>query len=123
MIKVLLVVPRMSGDQTWESLGVQYIQSYLCSKGIASDIIDMQFNSMEEIKEKIEKKKYDFLGISATTSVYEIAVTLAYVAKSIRPTIKIIIGGPHITPNVKLPECFDYAVRGEGEITFYEIVR
>jgi len=73
----------------------------------------------------IEEYDPDVVGISALSLEAANIHTIAAVAKSIKPSIKVVVGGPHATifydqalkdPNV------DYAVVGEGETTFIELL-
>jgi radical SAM superfamily enzyme YgiQ (UPF0313 family) len=79
----------------------------------------------QEIMEQVEKFKPDVVGISTMTNKYPMAVKIAEITKSINPGIQIVIGGHHASIfGEKLLEDknIDFAVYGEGEITFLELI-
>ncbi len=73
-------------------------------------------------------KKYDpeVVGITSTTSMIPDAYTVAKIAKMHNENVKVVMGGPHVTfvPERTFKECpyIDFIVRGEGEITFKELI-
>jgi radical SAM superfamily enzyme YgiQ (UPF0313 family) len=78
-----------------------------------------------EIKQQVEKFNPDIVGISTMTSKFPMAVRIAKITKSVDPGIKIVIGGHHSSIfGAKLlnDKNIDFAVIGEGEITFLELV-
>jgi radical SAM superfamily enzyme YgiQ (UPF0313 family) len=90
-------------------------------------INNRQHEIWEEIKNKIKNFNPDIVGISMFTGAYKSAKIVAQLAKEINPEIKVVIGGPHSTLSpqetlIKNNE-FDYAIRGEGEYTFLELVQ
>ncbi|NVM03239.1 MAG: radical SAM protein [Candidatus Helarchaeota archaeon] len=71
-----------------------------------------------------EKKvqKFDLLGVSASTSMINDALKLCKIAKD--HDVKTIIGGYHasLVPETAMYPQVDLTVRGEGEITFPEVI-
>jgi anaerobic magnesium-protoporphyrin IX monomethyl ester cyclase len=67
---------------------------------------------------------YDVIAISAMTKDVPRALKFAKEIRKISPRIKIIIGGHHVSgsPNIVLNSAVDYAVIGEGEETFVELL-
>lgn len=68
--------------------------------------------------------KFDFIGITATTSLVNNSLEIARIIKVQQPQAKVIIGGVHATvlPAEVLAEpTVDLVVRGEGEITMQEL--
>src|SRR4030067_1820063 len=117
-----IVFTRMTATEgeSSEPLGICYIASYLREKGFDVNIVDREKN----IVEKIKKLNPDFVGISSTTLSYWKAIEIAKELKIELPDTKIIIGGNHITAlPMKMPDCFDIGVVGEGEITTLEILQ
>lgn len=98
-------------------LGFAFLASYL-----EKSFNDIEFFYNDDVNELI-KEKPDLVGISSYTPYFGNAIQIA---KTIKQTLNVpvILGGCHITslPHF-LPECFDVAVIGEGEITFLEIVK
>jgi len=108
-------------------LGLAYISSYLESKGIDSKIIDMnaEQGDAETQVEKI-KEKPDIIGITSMTSTIMNAYEIARLLKLKFPDTKIVFGGVHPTvlPEDVLSYNFiDYVIRGEGEYSFYKLVK
>ncbi|MFX0133920.1 MAG: B12-binding domain-containing radical SAM protein, partial [Candidatus Hodarchaeota archaeon] len=70
--------------------------------------------------------KPDILGLTAKTPDIRECEKLACKMKSIKSSIKVIVGGAHVTGIRKrvLEECdwFDFGIYGEGEITFCELL-
>lgn len=97
-------------------LGLAYIAAILEKKGFKSHIIDLNL-----VKEKIDVKNYDAIGISTLTPTIKRAIEIAKQIKSIDDEIPIVMGGPHATimdKQVLETGFVDFVVRGEGEYTF-----
>jgi anaerobic magnesium-protoporphyrin IX monomethyl ester cyclase len=82
----------------------------------------------EQIKEEIQKRKPDIVGIANPFSTQvEHAKKVADIAKDVDPKIFTIVGGPHVTvvPKEFLEEAktVDVAVIGEGEYTMLDIAK
>jgi anaerobic magnesium-protoporphyrin IX monomethyl ester cyclase len=100
-------------------LGMAYIKSYLKSKDRTIDVNLIQ----EDIYSKVIEYKPDIIGISSISFFYENAIIFAKSIKKLFPSVKIIIGGAHITLTPKaLDPVFDCGVIGEGEETTLELV-
>lgn len=79
----------------------------------------------KEIEEKIRSFRPDIVGITTMTTKFPMASRIAKITKSIGPEIKVVIGGHHSSIfGAKLlnDNNIDFAVVGEGEITFLELV-
>jgi radical SAM superfamily enzyme YgiQ (UPF0313 family) len=100
-------------------LGLGYIASYLVENGIAAE---EDIRIVDSIEEAIEFRP-DILGVSSVSQVLADARQFAKKCKEITGSFNI-LGGYHITclPE-SLPEEFEIAVIGEGELTFAEIVK
>ena len=83
--------------------------------------------TFDDVRKRIKKFDPDVVGITATTSMIPDAYKVAEIAKEINENVKVVIGGPHVTflPDRTMEECksIDFIVRGEGEITFKELIR
>ena len=78
-----------------------------------------------EVKEIIRKFTPDIIGITSMTNKFPMVLRIAQIAKSINPSINIIIGGHHPTiygGSLLKDNCFDFAVAGEGELTVCELI-
>jgi len=109
-------------------LGLGHLAAYLESKGIEARIIDGQISDLTE--ETLGKEIQDFLpdivGITSTTVLTSAAQEVAKWTKNISRDIKVVMGGVHPTvlPEESLEDKnVDVVVRGEGEITFFELVK
>ncbi|MDD3985487.1 MAG: radical SAM protein [Methanobacterium sp.] len=129
-MKIALIFPRYKYPSGDAPLGIAYIASYLRknAKNIEElEIIDTTFHkNKNEIKEILLKKKYDIVGFSVMTTMYKDAVWIAEYIKKIHPKTIMVFGGPHATilseDTIKEP-CVDIISIGEGEKTFYEIIK
>ncbi len=133
MLDILLINPNNSeisdfGEGILPPLGICYISSYLKSKKIKSEVLDANaLNlSIQDILETVESKQPKIIGLTGTTPLILRIYKLASKIKESFPDIKIVVGGPHVSvlPERTLKECssIDMIVRGEGEITSYELV-
>ena len=88
------------------------------------DILDLNSDSSIGIKEMEEKLcEYDLIGITCMTFSLRIVLNICKLAK--RNDIPTLVGGFHPTlkPDViDQFDCIDMIVRGEGELTFKEII-
>jgi anaerobic magnesium-protoporphyrin IX monomethyl ester cyclase len=70
--------------------------------------------------------RYDYFGITATTSVANNANRLSKLIKYYHPQSKIVFGGVHVTA---LPEepfargCADFVIRGDGEDSLVQLIK
>ncbi len=107
-------------------LGIASIATYLVRKGVVDkktvQILDL--NLEKKILPKIKKFKPDIIGISSMTQFYPRAIKLAKKIKAQYKKLPVVIGGVHIsTAPHSFSEAFDIGVIGEGEETFYELIR
>ena len=112
---------------TGPPLGLAYLASMIREEhdvkivdSLAEDL------SYEDVGKIIKQYDPDLIGITATTSMMPDAYKVSRIAKDINENVKIVLGGPHVTfipeRTVKECPCVDYIVRGEGELTFKELV-
>ncbi|MCK4670376.1 MAG: radical SAM protein [Nanoarchaeota archaeon] len=102
--------------------GLRTIASFLkdCS------LENLYNKNWDEIEELIKKSKPDIVGISCFTFNRHTVFKLASLVKKINPGTKVVLGGPFPTLMynliLKKVKDIDYIVRGEGEVTFKELV-
>lgn len=133
-MKILLVSPptdsvikRVVGT-TGPPLSLAYLASMVRDEHdvIIVDSIAEEL-TFDDVRKRIKKFDPDVVGITATTSMIPDAYKVAEIAKEINENVKVVIGGPHVTflPDRTMEECksIDFIVRGEGEITFRELIR
>ncbi len=136
-MKVVLIKPNVPKNVLFDEsqgkgsfqqpLGLAYIASYIRERGIEVSIIDALVLNLnyEEIQEKVNKINPDVIGISSNTIDFEVTVKLTEYLKKNNDKL-IVIGGPHIsaTPETTMKnKCFDVGIIGEGEITFYKLLK
>ncbi|WP_297475675.1 radical SAM protein [Thermococcus sp.] len=132
-MKVLLILPptdsaikRVVGT-TGPPLGLAYLASMIREEhdvriidGIAEDL------TFEDVMKILKRYDPDMVGITATTSAIYDAYAVAKIAKNLNENVFVVMGGPHVTftPELTMRECpcIDAVVRGEGELTFKELV-
>lgn len=135
-MEILLINPpwfKTSGN-IWKNIsacippfGLALLASLVREEGHSVSIIDCNALriGLDKIKEYLPPSAPRFVGITATTVLFNNALELARLIKKIYPDTKIIMGGVHSTI---LPEEVlgfkevDYVVMGEGEYTLLELL-
>lgn len=131
MTKILFVNPksifRINVKPTiYPPLGLGYMATVLEKNGFDVKIYD--FN-VEDISYEsfIKKYKPDFVGVTATTFLYNNARQTLKTTKKIIPETKTVLGGTHISAlkNQTMEEniSLDFGVYGEGELTILELLK
>ena len=136
--RVLLISPqvdyaRMFGKASTTTpsnipLNLLYLSAYLESKNIPVKILDGQINDLDEQSLIINIKQFNpnVVGISCATPLVHAAYGIAKTVKAVSGQITVVMGGPHPTvlPEETIAdENVDIVVRGEGEITLFELVQ
>ena len=120
-MKILLINPEFPGYRGKDTfpVGLGYLSGTVRDKDVS--VIDCSVDKFS--KEKIERINPDIVCITSTTPSFPKAKEYAFVIKKILPDSLVVMGGTHVTfkPEDGL-EVADIVVRGEGEITFREIV-
>ena len=108
-------------------LGILYISSYLEKQGIENEIFDTTFSSKKELKKFILKYLPDHIGIyvNLMTKLNVLEIIKFIKSDNSLSNSKIILGGPDVRYNAEnfLKHGADYLVIGEGEESFYELVK
>lgn len=91
------------------------------------DLVLKRKNVPKAIRQAMDEVKPDLVGISSMTFQYDTAKKIAGLIKTINPEIKIVLGGYHAslageTFGSEDLSYFDFLIRGEGEVTFRELV-
>ena len=110
-------------------LGLLYIAAYIERHSnfdvevLDTQVLDIGYNKLKEV---IEEKSPDVVGITAMTFTLIDVIKTADIVKEIDRDIKVVLGGPHVHiypyETIKLPQV-DFIVLGEGEVTFLELVK
>ena len=124
-MNILLINPAPTGTLKatgvlFPPLGLLYIAAYAEKEG--HEVVVRDF-AIQRRKEEIDFKKYDIVGISTDTTRHRQALQLAKKAKTMGCTV--VMGGPHpgyVDEEMLSTKRVDFIVRGEGEITFSELV-
>lgn len=107
-------------------LGILYIASYLRSKHISMAVKDLNLfsNWRYVLIKSIKAYNPSVIGISSNCTNIQETLEIAAITKRINPKISVVVGGPHptIAPNTYNNKNIDFIVKGEGEITFYELL-
>lgn len=130
-MKVILINPRLSKKirvKIYPPIGLGYLASYLENAGHKVRIVDslvMNYD-MDDIKKELKQFDPDVVGVTATTPYIYEALLIVKIAKENNPNCMTVLGGPDPTFRAKeiLKESpyVDVIVRGEGEITFTELL-
>lgn len=81
--------------------------------------------SLEETAQAVIETNPDVVGLTSTTGIIDIVVAIAALIRQERPDVTIVLGGPHISAvreEVLRHDWVDFAVFGEGEISFLELL-
>lgn len=121
-MKIILINPKYPfyrGKDLFP-LGLGYIAA-ISEKYAETKVIDMNVEKTN-IEQAVKEFMPDIVGITSTSPAFPEAKRIASEIRNVSPA-KIIIGGVHATfrPDEAL-EASDIAVRGEGELTFEEIL-
>lgn len=109
------------------TLGLATIAAVADQKGHKMEILDLSYLDYDPkvIEEKIKEFKPDVVGVTATTPLVNQAIDISYIAKDISQSIKVVVGGAHVTamPRETLNVSrIDAVVMGEGDYILSEIL-
>lgn len=128
--KILLVNPPTSSGMyasVMPPLGPLYIDSYLRSKGLAVDFVDLgvEVNWGKALQKYLVKNKPEIIGMSSNISNLSTTKEVAKRAKAYNKEAIVVVGGPlpSSSPELYLDENIDFVVKGEGELTFYNFIK
>ena len=131
-MKIALIFPPniYQTKQSMPPLGIAWLAAVLRENGFKDVVlIDSMANhySNADILELLKKEGPDMVGISFGTQIRFSAFDLIRLIKESFPDAPVVVGGPHPTLTAQdtlenIPE-IDFAVRGEGEISFLNLVK
>ena len=117
------------GEESVTGWGVLVLAAVARQQGYEVAIVDAKAGgvTLEEATRRVTDLSPDVLGVSATTISITNGARIAAAVKERLPNVVTVVGGPHVSaaPEATLqafPQ-FDYGVAGEGEITFFELLR
>lgn len=117
------------GDETSNPpIGIMYIATYLNMKGYNCKILDIGLKSLSLLDtiNYIRNINPRIVGISILTPSVVSAILLANEIKKTLPHIIVGCGGTHLCVDptfIQRYTCFDFGVKGEGEIIMAEIMK
>lgn len=131
---ILLINPAVPSESPWglskllPPLGLAYVAASLEQAGFQVEIFDNYLHRKQAlgIKEVVEKKRPEIVGLGCNSVNYRQCVEIAKAVKSVEPSCKIMVGGPHpscVPESVLEHKEIDYAVMGEGEKAAVELAR
>ncbi len=128
--RILLLRVNSAIESAPVPLGLMYIASYLKSKTkdtIEMEILDARSKdlSLEATKRAVLDYSPDILGITSMHAEKAEVHKIARMIKEAMPKIKIVIGGPYPSSeymHLLEDKNIDYAVIGEGEEVFHELI-
>jgi anaerobic magnesium-protoporphyrin IX monomethyl ester cyclase len=124
-----MVTQKRKGYTIYPPAGILYLASALENSGFKVQVIDAVAggNSIANILGIINSSSaHPIVGISATTPQIRGGLQLATKIKQLNNKLCIGIGGPHVSADPAFIErfkVFDFAVIGEGEKTFPELIK
>ncbi len=116
------------GGSTAPPLGILMLAAVARNEGFDCTVVPAAALALseQELLERLEVSRPDILCISSTTLAIGNANSFAVKAKRLFPSLKIVVGGPHVTaaPDETMERfsVFDIAVVGEGEATLIELL-
>ena len=115
--------------QLYLSSGLAYLAAVLEENGQEVIVIDCPALEMtqKDLQNKLSSVQPDIIGITSMTPTIQSAFLSAQGAKEVCPNARVVLGGPHATfmdqQILQEEKAIDIVVRGEGELTFLEIVQ
>jgi anaerobic magnesium-protoporphyrin IX monomethyl ester cyclase len=90
-----------------------------------ADLILVQRRSRETVTRLMREFDPEVVGLSVMTFQRRTAVRIVELVRSLKPKVRVVVGGydPSLAPDAYVPTGVDYIVRGEGELTFRELLR
>lgn len=113
-------------ESLWINHGITSLAVCLKQQGHSVKLFDLRdLSSWGQFKALVAMDYSTFYGVSMPTLDFHDAVKAAKIIKTVKPNVKVAVGGPHpsICPTeVAELQCFDYVVKGEGEVTFPKLI-
>lgn len=128
-MRSLHVNPTIDRELELFHLGAAGVASYLNAVGRhQAEVIDFTFawSRWEQVlRERLDRFEPDVLAISTVTPRMPSVRRIAQVARQMRPSLTVVLGGHHASLDtegtVRLPEV-DYVIIGEGELTYHALL-
>ena len=115
---ILLVQPAINFERTYP-LGLAYLAGHLARRGHRVRGFDARLDGPSAFRRALAPRDLRLVGVSLYSTNLEAGLSLARLARRLRPDLRVVLGGPHVTlaPETLVREsCWDYLVRGDGEV-------
>jgi len=114
-------------EGSWMNHGLSILSSATKQAGHQVALLDLRrLTGWDEFRRKVSEAGKSIFGLTMMSVDFNNVVKAAQIIREENPVSKIIVGGPHpsiCSEELTQLDCFDYIVRGEGEITFPELLR
>jgi radical SAM superfamily enzyme YgiQ (UPF0313 family) len=91
----------------------------------AADLVLVQGRVRETVERLVREQAPDVVGLSVMTFQRRTAKRVVELVRGLRPGVRVVVGGydPSLAPSAWSDGSADFVVRGEGELTFRELLR
>jgi radical SAM superfamily enzyme YgiQ (UPF0313 family) len=91
----------------------------------AADLVLVQGRVRETVERLVREQAPDVVGLSVMTFQRRTAKRVVELVRSLRPGVRVVVGGydPSLAPAAWSDGSADFVVRGEGELTFRDLLR
>lgn len=133
--RILLIQPNYTATgweyygMTFPPINLTYVAAYLEDLDVEVAILDAKVENLnyKQLKKRIQKFNPDLVGISVFVSAsIKVCNDYAKIIKEVNPNCTVVFGGRHPTwepdDTFRVKE-IDILVRGEGELTFRELIQ
>lgn len=110
-------------------IGIASISSFLKSKGVDVEVLDLYFEDIQLAKKKLMNISTDVAGFTCLTGEHQNSLYAAQLIKeNSRPAPFVVLGGPHASAAnfdeliLRNYHFIDFVIRGEGEISTFELL-
>lgn len=147
--RVGLVIPPspfLLDERVFVSLGILRVASSLEAQGVTVGVLDLSgvSNYLEAVAAYVQTADIEWIGITCTTPQLPAASSIAMKIREVRPNLRIVLGGPHVTLTYSavkiekklgrdngrahraaelLETLFDTLVSGDGELVAFELFK
>ena len=133
--KILLINPpaiidpktkEVQSSDSYPSLGLFYLNSFLKNHGYESKILDFFFSNLNDIKKILLRENADIIGITCLTHSRLSSIKMAIQVKLLKKDTIVILGGHHATfmyEQLLQEYDIDFIVLGEGEKKLLNLVK
>lgn len=130
---VVLIEPLVSRDSraglfttgnVLEPYALECLAASIEERGYEAIVLQEDLASGSDLENRVLKTNPVCVGLSVLTHTFDRCKQFAMRLKALDPCLPIVIGGQHpsLVPDCVGQSCFDFAVIGEGEVTFCELL-